>query len=867
MSLVLRQVKGSKLSIQEMDNNLIYLQNLALSGISSGGTTNPAGNNKQIQFNDGGVFGASTGFTFDKNTNHVNLHGSLSATNLVTGYIYSNPKNIEGVIDIPDNHNAIIIGPDSSIDPGADITIGVNSDLTIFNPNYEFTGNTSGDQISNLWLSGNVHANYYYGDGSNLTGINSSVSAIEITYNDLVNNIINSGLTAGTAYVITDYRTCYDQPDYDNLKTPIFTGNYKQGPVEPIFVFATSNNTLSTDAYQPNYPFDKIKYDWSFTSTTTTNGSAKGRIIKRIDNLNNRTDYDHRNILFKRYKFYSYDVSTPLTGLISISGNNLLGFSALFTSELSIGSVITVPILTPSEFVVTNILDDNTATISGETISDVTDVLFYLSVDQGYISYYQNNIDSNDFIEYTTFGDAIIFQTAFDNFIDDYSNGHLELGYGDFLLANNVFKSGLAKENKFGHFCYNNTFASDCANNHIDDSFYNNLIPATFSNNNITNNFYDNIIIETFENNHISNGFNSNYLIGGSFLQNHIQSFFYDNFHTSNIFRDNNIANDFYNNKIYNEFYDNHLGNEIFNNLITTSFYSNLIIDNFNNNYIYSNFFENHISNLFNNNTLGSPGSIGTTDFGCNVIGDSFNNNDVIYDFRDNHVQNDFEQNSINYNFRKNNIFNNFRLNTISGGTFEENFIQNDFINNQMLGSFSHNNIACGFTGNTLDHHFAHNQISNFFIDNITAENFQYNFTQTELSAVNFTTYYKSISAFTFSATGSSAVDSTYSNLTGSTNGLGSNASFDVMVSGNSVTSVVLNSIGRYYEIGDTITIEGSNIGGTSSDDIIITVDVLNLLPSVYQIYTCNIFKNAGGNYRLSYYDELDVLTIQNTDE
>jgi hypothetical protein len=33
---------------------------------------------------------------------------------------------------------------------------------------------------------------------------------------------------------------------------------------------------------------------------------------------------------------------------------------------------------------------------------------------------------------------------------------------------------------------------------------------------------------------------------------------------------------------------------------------------------------------------------------------------------------------------------------------------------------------------------------------------------------------------------------------------------------------------------------------------------------SVYQTYTCQIFERAGGDKRLSYYDNSDVLTITN---
>jgi hypothetical protein len=49
----------------------------------SGGTTNPGGSDKQIQFNSGSTFSGSTNFTFDYTTNTVRLTGTLYADNLI----------------------------------------------------------------------------------------------------------------------------------------------------------------------------------------------------------------------------------------------------------------------------------------------------------------------------------------------------------------------------------------------------------------------------------------------------------------------------------------------------------------------------------------------------------------------------------------------------------------------------------------------------------------------------------------------------------------------------------------------------------------------------------------------------------------
>jgi hypothetical protein len=87
------------------------------------------------------------------------------------------------------------------------------------------------------------------------------------------------------------------------------------------------------------------------------------------------------------------------------------------------------------------------------------------------------------------------------------------------------------------------------------------------------------------------------------------------------------------------------------------------------------------------------------------------------------------------------------------------------------------------------------------------------------------------------------------------------------VVSG-SVTNVSIISGGTLYLTGNTITILGSQIGGTNGvDNVIITVSNVSQTPSVYELYTCNIFKNSSLSNRLSYYDGSDVLTIKNINE
>ena len=71
------------------------------------------------------------------------------------------------------------------------------------------------------------------------------------------------------------------------------------------------------------------------------------------------------------------------------------------------------------------------------------------------------------------------------------------------------------------------------------------------------------------------------------------------------------------------------------------------------------------------------------------------------------------------------------------------------------------------------------------------------------------------------------AINATYQNVTGLTGGSGDGATFDVTKT-NGVYSVVLDSLaasaGHGYVAGDTITLAGTALGGTSTNNLIVTV-------------------------------------------
>ena len=68
---------------------------------------------------------------------------------------------------------------------------------------------------------------------------------ILITYAELQAGILANSLVAGQRYVISDYQTIYDQPDYDIEGAPKIVVSTLSGSVEPLLITAISANTIS----------------------------------------------------------------------------------------------------------------------------------------------------------------------------------------------------------------------------------------------------------------------------------------------------------------------------------------------------------------------------------------------------------------------------------------------------------------------------------------------------------------------------------------------------------------------------------------------------------------------------------------------
>jgi hypothetical protein len=538
----------------------------------------------------------------------------------------------------------------------------------------------------------------------------SSSTYTEVVYTGLTSMMTANELVIGKHYLITDFKTCYDQPDYDYNGSAITVGNYKQGSVSPILVLATGTGTISQLAYQPEYPGDVIYYDSTFSVTEVTGGEAFGRITYRIDDKGNAFDYDFREVLFKRYNTYvangSYD------GRVSIDGSgNVTGTGTFFQSTVSTGSIIGI-VNSNREYgvdfyEVVSIASDTSMIVTGNATYSVSNTIYTPSSTENGMSYKPSNIIGNTgFTEYNTF-------TSYDECFNNTCGNRVSFTIWEgstFLLSNNVFRDGEYVDNSFGSEFRNNTFNDDCTGNTIKYRFYNNVIDNDFDDNIITSDFYNNMIVCDFVDNYVQSNFYNNNLgddDGDTFGDNIINGSFNGNFHPGNgDFQYNTINGSFSSNIILDRFEYNNV--QSFNsNTIEDSFDSNQIADGFTNNLIKQNFNDNVLGSNANTNIF--YGNFEKNTGGVNVYDNNFYNNVV-----ENNLGNDFYNNEIG------------DVDNIQNYSFDHNSFQGNCYNNTITGNTQFNKVGHYLYGNTIATNFSYNQIGDYFNSNTIANDFGY---------------------------------------------------------------------------------------------------------------------------------------------
>lgn len=179
------------------------------------------------------------------------------------------------------------------------------------------------------------------GKSTFLSGVGGGGSSDSIyyfrTFAQAKSEMQSHSLKSGASYQLTDFATVYDQPDYNADGSPKDSVTTKTGSIEHLVFLATSESTFADEVSSIEYIYDKIKFEWNYTATEIMGAPAKGRIIERITNSFNRTDFDSRAVLFKRYE------SAPSSGEFSSCFDNGNAFTeypvfeANSTLEVTIG--------------------------------------------------------------------------------------------------------------------------------------------------------------------------------------------------------------------------------------------------------------------------------------------------------------------------------------------------------------------------------------------------------------------------------------------------------------------------------------------------------------------------------------------------
>lgn len=518
----------------------------------------------------------------------------------------------------------------------------------------------------------------------------SNTSYILKIYRDIVSDISNSELIPGATYVITDYQTVHFFLDGDST----ILSDVNIGPIEPIVVTATSENTISSIAYSLVHPQDILHYDWnpdnwlgnkSFSDidatydieTSSIVDGFKGVITYREDTIKkNITGFDFKNVKNRRW---AIDITTMTwSSAITYAKGAYVsdGVNKVYKSKKE-GN---------NNHVVT---DAEWWQMAIDCTQDV-----YWSWSES--DFFGMDINASDYVDRYTFDADKDRENKFANNFIGPKHSFFDDPEFVALIPNIVY------------YIINNGYDNQCTDNHINGGSYfgnSTFIGNSFQSNKIGNNLNFNIIVDNFNDNLIGDNLVYN-MIWGDFNANIIGNDFGYNT-VGNGFNNNTIGNIFGSNVIDELFQSNMIGNSFKLNIIANTFSLNTIGNTFQSNTIGDSFSSNTIGNNFDSNIIGNY-------FQINKIGNYFGNNTIGNNFDSNIIGNVSSSNAIGNNSQSNTIGNNFVYNTI-GNYFGGNIIGNIFNFNTIGETFNSNIIGAFFFYNTIGHYFQSNTIGNNF--------------------------------------------------------------------------------------------------------------------------------------------------------
>jgi hypothetical protein len=198
------------------------------------GNGNPGGSNTQIQYNDAGLFGGTTNFTFDKVSGNVNIPGSLNVTsngvfgNITSTNITSNggifTGNAAGLTNIPGANvtgsvaNATFANTANNSTYATNVTGATQSNITALGNliNLTVLGTTSiFETIENVALIGAQSGNYNYNilDGAIQYSTSNASANVGLNFRGnstvTVANTIANGKSFTATYLLTNGTNSY----------------------------------------------------------------------------------------------------------------------------------------------------------------------------------------------------------------------------------------------------------------------------------------------------------------------------------------------------------------------------------------------------------------------------------------------------------------------------------------------------------------------------------------------------------------------------------------------------------------------------------------------------------------------------------
>lgn len=487
----------------------------------------------------------------------------------------------------------------------------------------------------------NIGLNQYLGNdyqkrldyNSDMLKIDTAINEVSIfakkTYAELKTLIDNNGLVEGKKYLLTDYRTKYQQPT---------TLVIKEMAVEQLVLTANSTNSFEPIVSSPTYPQDIITYNFNDNVCEDKTTPRTGFIQRRTDTITkNDCPQDWRTMLWARYKpdatqYYKDGVLTSTQ--IYLNGNAVMDILYKSGNSLYMAKNTNVPTSATDTNVFYQVYEDTNV---GMLIEEKTKIADKIELKKGELherltfgnGCYRNYIgEIGNSLHNNVFGDDCLTNTLengcyYNTFGNNFYNNYLGNGCNRNIIMNNCVSinfNGYCSRNIIGTNCGSNSFSSNCDNNILaydcdDNSFDNNcnenILGSNCNRNSFGNTCYKNTLASNCTSNSFGNECYSN-VFGYSCKNNSLSNFCHDN-----IFGNFCAANALGNSCAQNTF-GNSLSNNIFGSFcILNKFSDGCGFNTFHNgcsaNTLLSNFSHLFIKELYDKNITNISGLQGKT--------------------------------------------------------------------------------------------------------------------------------------------------------------------------------------------------------------------------------------------------------------